>query len=368
MSLLSAIQFIEAFKAENPRANKAEVEAAFVAQFRPQKERSVYVCAEYAVRFSHAHANEGQLPNSVSSLSRLQNLDAVPFVVCIVRPNRVDFLLANATFLKKISHSSTALRVDNVRGTFNGSNIMLDYEGIANRPENFDQLLAIHSSFTWQENLERLVEATNSIVARQVRYQPTAAERGVILDAPTRASLIQDSRPFQELAVELTATVARQHDHILNAAVSENVNLRGNLIEQLITGASGAHELGDLLRELEGGVHLAVDIKTKLLDRASAPKAYNVDKVLALLGQPNRNFMFLFVGIDVNARSVYGRLVSIFDPVVLDATRIQPHWAGRGSRGVTQLTGNIAVLFDPLYPARVDVGRGREHLERLLAL
>jgi len=40
--------------------------------------------------------------------------------------------MANTTFLKKISHSSHQLRVDNVRGSFLGHDIMREYEGIEN--------------------------------------------------------------------------------------------------------------------------------------------------------------------------------------------------------------------------------------------
>jgi len=36
---------------------------------------------------------------------------------------------SNTTFLKKISHSSHELRTDNIKGSFNGSDIMVVYEG-----------------------------------------------------------------------------------------------------------------------------------------------------------------------------------------------------------------------------------------------
>ena len=40
------------------------------------------------------------------------------FIVCIVTPETNHLLLSNSTFLKKISHSSQELRVDNIRGIF----------------------------------------------------------------------------------------------------------------------------------------------------------------------------------------------------------------------------------------------------------
>ena len=69
------------------------------------------------------------------------------------------------------------LRIDNVKGSFNGSDIVTDYEGTPNVPENFAELFALHSAFTWEENLERLVEATNEIVSRNNRFQPSDDQR-----------------------------------------------------------------------------------------------------------------------------------------------------------------------------------------------
>lgn len=366
MDLMAAVAFIREFKVQNPPADKEQVEAAFVAWCDPQRQRKVHVCTGYSIRF--AEANKGTFSNVVLSLSSLRNLDPLPFVVCVVRPDRLDFHLANTTFLKKISHSSHMLRVDNVKGSFLGSNIMRSYEGIENRPENFSELFAIHSSFTWQENLERLVETTNSIVGQQTRYNPTEAGRIAILDAPARALVIRRSRSFQEIADSLTRRVIEVQEDILREAGSENINLRGNSIERLITGANGAHDLGDFEFNLDGGTRLVVDVKTKLLDRASAPKAYNVDKMLALLATPGTAFAFHFVGVDVDGHRVQERLTTMFDPIVLEATRVQFHWAGRTSRGVTQLVGNISRVFDAHHQADVDIDRGRALLEKLLAL
>src|SRR5204863_9655263 len=106
-----------------------------------------------------------------------------PMVVCVVRPTSVRFLLANSTFITKVSHSSQRLRLDNVKRSFNGNDIMTSYEGLANQPKNFEELFAMHTAFTWADNLERLVEATTAIVARNVRSNPTPEQRAVILAA-----------------------------------------------------------------------------------------------------------------------------------------------------------------------------------------
>ena len=40
---------------------------------------------------------------------------------------------------------------------------MREFEGIENIPENFEFLYNSHENYTFEENLDRLVEATNNI-------------------------------------------------------------------------------------------------------------------------------------------------------------------------------------------------------------
>jgi hypothetical protein len=353
MSLSELISALESFKTKNRKSKKADLEDFFASYTGINKGRSVFVVSNYCIRFSEA--NIGSFSNTVWSLSGLKKYDSMPVVICIVRPDRLDFRLANATFLKRISHTSHKLRIDNIRGSFLGHDIMDEYEGIPNRPEHFGELIAIHAEFGWDENVERLVEATNSIIARSTRFQPTPGELAVLRDAPRRAAAVITAQRFKMSERELSELVERNRTRLLAAAALENVNLRGNAIEQIITGAVNAHRVDDLVFDLATGERLVVDIKTKLLDRASAPKAYNIDKMLRTLSQANTSFAFFFIGLNVSQRIVRSRLVSIFDPVIVRATRVQTHWAGRASRGVTQLTGDLSGIFETTYEASVDV-------------
>ena len=357
MKLQETIAFLQQFKRTHPIANKADVEREFVAKCAPREERSVFVGEDFALRLGEA--NTPSFSNTVLSLSRLQKYDCLPVVVCIVRPDRLDSRLANATFLRRISHSSHKLRVDNIRGSFLGHDIMDEYEGVPNRPEHFAELFAIHSEFTWEDNVARLVEATNAIVGRSTRFDVTGDVLPRLLEAPGRAARALAPTGFQEIERELSGVIERHRDELLRAAALDNVNLRGNTIEQIITGEVNAHRLDDLIFGLGSDGKLVVDIKTKLLDRASAPKAYNIDKMLRLLAQAETVFAFFFVGLDAARYSVRTRLVSIFDPVIIRATRIQSHWAGRVSRGVTQLTGDLVRIFASDYHSTVDIEGGQ---------
>ena len=116
---------------ENDGINdKARLAHMVADAFHLIRDRSVYYCADYALRFSaSAGRNFG---NTVASLSRLQKYDDRPFIVCLVTPSQNYCLIANTTFLKKISHTSQELREDNIRGSFNGSDIVREFEGISN--------------------------------------------------------------------------------------------------------------------------------------------------------------------------------------------------------------------------------------------
>ena len=113
----------------------------------------------------------------------MQKYDNEPFIVCIVTPDTNYMMLANSTFLKKISHSSQELRIDNIRGSFNGSDIMLSFDSIENEPNNFQQLFAYHTEISFQDNLERLVENTNNIVGRNLKFCVSSMDENNILSS-----------------------------------------------------------------------------------------------------------------------------------------------------------------------------------------
>lgn len=358
--------FLLSYAKSHPQCTKDEISKAAAKEYSLRKKRSVYFREEFAVRFSSVQGST--FSNGVLSLSALQEYDQIPFVVCVVRPHGVELLLANSTFLKKISHSSQQLRVDNIRGTFLGNDILREYEGIENRPEFFDELFDIHLQFTWDENIARLVESTNSITPTGQRFEPTESERQKILASPAIAKLLSTHPEYIQLGKELDSLVVQNLEAILEAAKIENINLRGNKIEQIITTAGNFHSLEDFSRTLTLGHEVKVDIKTKILTLSSNPKGYNIDKVLKALAIGNTVFSFFFIGINLEERFVVTCLVSILDEKILSATRIQFHWAGRNSRGVTQLTGDLNSIFAPDFSETINVQRAQEFLQNLIEL
>ncbi len=348
----------------NGIADKQVLSKQVQSAFNLTKDRSVFFCRDFAIRFCSAHRRS--FSNTVLSLSALQKYDNIPFVVCLVTPQQNYLMLANTTFLRKISHSSQELRVDNIKGSFNGSDIVRQFEEFDNAPDNFEFLFTSHENYPFSENLERLVEATNNIQPKGTRFLPTAQQVSCIVDSVARAKGFMESGAYSTLNDDLQSRVQEVASEIAIAAFIENLNLRGRIIEYLITTPGDlrqtliealhtssplpeiftADKLGDYERELEDFC-TATDIKTKVLFLTSNPKGYNIDKLLSFLASEKSVYLIFVVAIDAQ-KNISTRLCSLYNRQLLSGTRIMKHWAGRNSRGVTQYDGTALerVVFD----------------------
>jgi hypothetical protein len=383
-SLNRAVAFVAAHDGIN---DKAKLRDLLVTEFGLTRDCSVFYCADFAIRFSSsASKNFG---NTVASLSRLQKFDDRPFISCNVTPRENHLLLANSTLLKKVSHTSQQLRENNIRGSFNGSDIMRELADIENCPRNFSRLFAIHIEVGFDGNLPRLVEATNNISPTGSKFAVTKAAEDNILSAPNRAVAFLESPDAATLQSELDAKVDRFRNEILLAALIEDGNTGGRAIEYIIAGEDAAlrdaliaaiqdknaqglpqfkteNALGDYTRTFET-YHTETDVKTKIMVRSSNPKAYNIDKILEFLSQDQSVFLFYFVGVDPG-RTVLPVLISMFQSELIAGTITLKHWAGRNSRGVTQFEGNTVGELITNPNNHVDVEASKTFLRRLIEL
>jgi hypothetical protein len=368
--------------------DKAKLTKLVVEHFCLTQDRSVYYCEDFAVRFSSGAGPS--FSNTILSLSNLKKVDNVPFLVCLVTPSKNHVFLANSTLLRKISHSSQEFRVDNIKGSFNGSDIIRALDGISNEPANIQKLFDIHREIGFEENLPRLVEATNNIAPTGHKFVVLPEDATRILDAPLRAARFVASPDSVTLKRELDERVERFKNEILVASMIENVNVRGRVIEYLIAGDDEAlrqqlitalqnratakgipafktnNTLGDFQRVFDE-YFTETDVKTKIMVLSSNPKAYNLDKILEFLSTEKSVFMFYFVGVDPT-RIVNTVLVSMFQTNLLAATILLKHWSGRNSRGVSQFEGRAieALINNP--NVDVDTKGADTFLKKLISL
>lgn len=350
-------RLIRFLSSKNGIADKSLLASQVQSEFRLTRNRSVFYCDFFAIRFCTAATKN--FSNTVLSLSALLKYDSIPFLVCLVTPDKNYLFLSNTTFLRKISHSSQSLRVNNIRGSFLGSDIMREFEGIENTPDNFETLYNFHENASLKDNLERLVEATNNIAPTGKRFTPSASQLRCINNSIARAIAFLHSEEYQVLSKELSRRVQAVEAEISLAASIDNVNIRGRVIEYLITSDATAtkslrdalhsgsplpelftaDELGDYIYNFEN-YHTATDIKTKVLSLSSCPKGYNLDKLLSFLATEKSVYLIYLLGIDKNQKPV-ARLCTLYNKQLLAGTSIIKHWAGRNSRGVTQYNGKV---------------------------
>lgn len=328
----------------NNKMTKNELIKAVSDKFQLDKKRSVYVHKDFSIRFSHSKKNSTSFSNTILSIKTLKNYDDKPFVVCLSTPDENHIFLANSSFLNKVSHSSKRLTLDNLVGSFNGSNIMKSIGEFENCPKNFQKLYKAHEEVGFAGNIERLVENTHNTVGIGEIYSPN--EQGIlnIRDSVNRTKEFIKSKYYKELLDELDKKVKDNSAAILSTRDIDNVNLRGREIEILISNQG--NDSNDLLTSndlsdydsLYPGYNVGVDIKSKMLDRNSSPKGYNIDKLLEFLSKDNTVYLIYIIGIEDN--KIYTKLITVFDEEILGSTRIVDNWSGLNSRGTTQYNGD----------------------------
>src|SRR5437762_8565875 len=151
----------------------------------------------------------------------------------LLQPSGVRSFLANSTLIRKVSHSSHKLRLDNIRGTILGHDIARELDGVSNEPAHFAALFETHQGFAWTENLARIVEATTSISPTGLRFDPSAEELVRIRNSPAVSFTAQKNGKIAAAERQLIGELRKHEREILELAEIDNVNLRGNKIEQL---------------------------------------------------------------------------------------------------------------------------------------
>lgn len=382
-------RFVQFIKDNNDINTKAEMIERVTNNFLMVRDgRALYHTNFFAVVF--CYSKNKSFSNVVLSLSKLEKYDHVPCFVVLVRKDMDNIIyMINTTCLDKISHSSQSLRVDNIRGSLLGSNIRKDFPEIGkkNTPDDFDALFAYHQGYSWQENIERLVEKTNNIRPVSQKTQLSDEELTQLYASPERAKEFVTSPDYRVLLCDLRTRCSDAKETILIASRIDNVNIRGRLIEILITSDKKErdrlllelkdaenllpyydtkNDLGDYVRRFESA-DTYTDIKTKILYLDSNPKAYNVDKFIKCMGEPNTVFLFLFVGIDEKG-IVNVILCSVFHDKLLKSTVLQEHWAGRAARGTAQFCGKSIneMLCEPDFKNNINCEAARAFLHTLI--
>lgn len=343
---------------KQPIVNKIEKE------FGLSKDRKLYFNNDLSIRFSFAYSGYS---NTFLSFQKILDYDNKPLIACIIRKDSLEFLLANSTFINCISHSSKELTTSHIRGSANLSNIVHLFSGLKNEQRNFVKLFQMHKEVSQKDNIERIVEATVNIIGSVQKFEPSAHQLQKIYSSIEFIKEIEGKTDFINLKNELINRVNNLKERILTTSNIDNVNLRGNRIENLVTSGAYAHDLGDIVKVICDS-NVIIDVKSKLLNYSSAPKAYNIDKLLKELSNGKTYFGYLFIGVDDQRNAVKVRLVNFLNKMLIENTQIQHHWSGQNSRGTAQLNDSFKKVFEDNFQSSIDLDQAKDFLKKLVEL
>lgn len=340
--------------------NKQTLVDKVATELKLSKERKLYCHRNYSIRFSSAKSGYS---NTFLGFQKIIDHDDKPLIACIVREDKLEFLLANSSFINCISHSSKNLLIDNIKGSANLSNIIKEFSELNNEPRNFQNLFELHTQIPQVDNIERIIEATNNIKGHVEKFKLSNEQIEEVYKIPNFMKELEKDEDFVEIMNELYNKVFELKKKILETSKTDNVNLRGNAIEQLITNDENSHDLGDIHEIINDDNIIIIDVKSKLLNSSSAPKAYNVDKLLEALTNGKTYFGYLFVGVDDKKDEVKVKLVNFLDNTIIENTKIQHHWSGINSRGTAQLNDKIKAVFDESFNSKIDLEKSKVFLK-----
>ncbi len=105
----SIINFLNFIESKTGIGNKSTLIKEVQKKFNLTKDRSVYYCEDFAVRFSSSKSTN--FSNTVVSLSNLQKYDDSPFIVCLVTPKKNLSCLRQIRLWRKIVLFASASRL-----------------------------------------------------------------------------------------------------------------------------------------------------------------------------------------------------------------------------------------------------------------
>ena len=171
MQFVELVDFLLKWRDANPTGSKKVLSAAVLAQCDLKLDKALLVGKHCVLRISQMQ-EVGNDSSAVAALRKIDEYDDRPIVVCLFTTRGMRLLLANTTFLEKVSDRSYRLTTDHLTGSIVDSDILAAHGGIANLPANFKKLWAVHQEADKAENLARIVTATKDLHARSALANP----------------------------------------------------------------------------------------------------------------------------------------------------------------------------------------------------
>ena len=102
-----------------------------------------------------------------------------------------------------------------------------------------------------------------------------------------------------------------------------------------------------------------------MLSQSSAPKGYNIDKLLEFLGEEKTIYLLFFVGID-EKNNIKTILCSAFENELIKSIRFEKRWSSKNGRGEVQFSGDSIKKIIESNKQEIDIEYARKKLTEMI--
>jgi hypothetical protein len=175
MNLAELVDCILQWRDATPNGSKRRLADAVIAKSDLQLDKALLVGSQCVLRISQMQES-GNESNALAAFHKICDYDDKPVLVCLMTSRGMRLLLANTTFLEKVSERSYKLAADNLVGGVLESDLLSAVNGVANLPANFEALWATHTASDRTANIQRIVTATQEMHARAAAANPDSVK------------------------------------------------------------------------------------------------------------------------------------------------------------------------------------------------
>lgn len=166
MHLAELVALLQQWRQANPNGSKKALAQTVTAQSDLQLDKALLIGAHCVLRISQMEA-AGNDSHEIAAFRKFCDHDDRPILVCLLTARSMRLVLANTSLLETVSSRSYRITDGNITGSILDSDILAARDGIANLPENFERLWAIHQNCDRGAEIARIVASTQAMHAAE---------------------------------------------------------------------------------------------------------------------------------------------------------------------------------------------------------
>jgi hypothetical protein len=175
MNLAELVDCILPWRDATPNGSKRRLVDNLLAKTDLELDKALLIGSQCVLRISQMQES-GNETNALAAFRKVCDYDDKPVLVCLMTSRGMRLLLANTTFIEKVSERSYKLTNENLVGGVLESDLLSAVGGVANLPANFATLWATHAASDRAANIQRIVTTTQEMHAASAAANPDSVK------------------------------------------------------------------------------------------------------------------------------------------------------------------------------------------------